>query len=167
MKSIYSIVIVFLFFAIPKDLKAQDNSQLYVNVGYITNLAKCEDCKQADKGGSIRLGILTERRFGFYGGYLFFKEYHKDFIEYDDEGTLIVAGVDIKILQRDAFRLYFKFGMGAEKFTAIYPDRTESETNIKPDAGLLLDFKFLNAFIGWQPSDPPHFNVGVGVSIPL
>lgn len=39
-------------------------------------------CTQADRGGSIRLGYLTEERYGFYAGYLWFKEFHADYIEY-------------------------------------------------------------------------------------
>ena len=74
--------------------RAQQSSRIYVNAGYITNLSKCDECTQKDRGGSVRVGLLGKGKFGFYAGYLWFTEYHEDFIEYDDAGSGIVAGID-------------------------------------------------------------------------
>ena len=141
---------------------AQDSSNVFVNAGIITNLEKCSECEKTDTGGSFRIGVLTDGKIGYYAGYVWFKEYHPDYIEYDDKGTIFLAGIDYRILKRGNLRLYLNFGLGIEKFISTYPDRTETESSVKPDFGLLMNKRHINLYVGWQPSDPHHYNVGAG-----
>jgi hypothetical protein len=159
------LLVALLFLFLPNEGNAQERLRPYLNVGYVTNLQKCDECKQADTGGSIRVGILNKKKLGFYAGYTWFKEYHEDYIEYDDKGSLISAGIDLLLLRREGFEWYIKLGLGSEKFVSTYPGRTETETSIKPDFGLLFNFNFINTYVGWQPSDPPHINLGIGVTL--
>ncbi|MEE4176346.1 MAG: outer membrane beta-barrel protein [Bacteroides sp.] len=166
MKSSTSSFPVFvIFLLIPLLCQSQEYSRSYFNLGYITNFSKCEECEKVDTGGSIRLGYLSKKKLGFYLGYLWFKEYHKDFVEYDDEGKAFLAGLNLRLFKSEDFRLYAQIGIENEKFIATYPTRTESETNLKPDFGLLINYKFINSFLGWQPSEPPHINIGLGITI--
>jgi len=160
-----SIVLVFMFLLIHSECYSQDKRGPYINVGYITNLKKCEACTQADRGGSIRLGYLTEGRLGFYAGYLWFKEFHADYIEYDDKGWGVIVGLDFRILRKEDFDWYIKGGVMSEKFISTYDNRTESETSIKPDLGFLFNYRFINLYLGWQPSEPAHYNVGIGFTL--
>ena len=157
-----NLLILLLFVLIPNESNAQDSSRIYLNAGYITNLEKCSECEQADTGGSIRIGILTKGKFGFYAGYLWFKEYHLDYIEYDDKGSAPLIGINYRLLTRGNLQLYVNLGLEIEKFTSTYPNRTEDERNIKPDFGLLFNINHVNAYLGWQPSEPPHINIGIG-----
>ena len=154
-----------MFLLIPHELLAQDSSKVFLNVGLITNLEKCSECEKVDTGGSIRIGILTKGKMGYYAGYVWFKEYHPEYIEYDDKGSILLAGIDYRIFRRDNLRCYINFGLGIEKFISTYPNRTETESSVKPDIGLLFDFRFINAYFGWQPSDPHHYNIGIGFTI--
>ena len=144
---------------------AQDSSDVFVNAGFITNLEKCSECEKADTGGSIRIGVLTKGKMGYFAGYVWFKEYHPDYIEYDDKGSVFLAGVDYRILEKDDLRLYLNFGLGIEEYKSTYPDRTETASSIKPDIGLLMNMSHINLYVGWQPSDPHHYNVGVGFTL--
>ena len=162
--SILFLMIVPALLFVPQGSEAQSRVRPYLNAGYITNLQRCSECEKADTGGSIRVGLLTEGRFGFYAGYLWFTEYHKPSIEYDDEGSGVLAGVDVRILRKGSLQGYAKLGILMEKFTSIYPGRTESETSPKPDLGFLLHIGHVNTYLGWQPSDPPHVNLGVGLT---
>jgi len=164
-KTLFFLSIV--FFVLPLCLKGevQDTLRPYVNVGYITSIVQPEDCTRPDAGGSVRLGILRQGRLGFYGGYAWFNEYHEDYIEYDDEGRLYIAGIDYRILESGKFQLYAKLGVALEKFISTYPSRTETETSIKPDFGFLFNINYFNAYLGWQPSAPSHFNVGIGLTL--
>ena len=127
-------------------------------------LGTCKECEKADGGGSVRVGLFTKGRFGFYVGFLWFKEYHPDFIEYDDEGSGVLAGVDWRFLTTGDVEWYGKLGLFREKYTSTYPSRTEEETSIKPDFGLMLNIEHFNADLGWQPSDPHHLNIGIGIT---
>lgn len=147
---------------IPCESNAQDTLRVYLNAGYISSFIQPEDCTRPDAGGSIRIGILTKGIIGFYTGYAWFKEYHEDFIEYDDKGSLLIAGIDLRLLRKKDFRLYCKLGIMNEKFISTYTNRTETESSIKPDIGLLFNYKHFNVYTGWQPSEPVHFNIGVG-----
>ncbi len=158
-------ILLFLYF-VPFNASGQDSLRFYVNAGYITNLKKCEDCTKADAGGSIRIGILTKGRMGYYVGYLWFKEFHKDFIEYDDKGRAFLGGIDFCILKKNNFRWYVQAGLEIEKFISTYPNgKTDTEINPKPDFGCLFNFNHVNAFVGWQPSEPAHINFGIGFTI--
>ena len=146
-----------------------DNTQSkvrpYLNLGYITNLQKCSECTQRDQGFSVRIGLLTRGRFGFYAGYIWFKEFHSDIIGYDDKGRGPMAGLDVMLLKRGDFRWYVNLGIFYEKFIATYPGgNTDTETSIKPDFGVLFNINHFNASLGWQPSEPHHINLGVGVT---
>ena len=125
---VYIRVIVFflMFLLIPHKLLAQDSSKVFLNVGLITNLEKCSECEKADTGGSIRLGILTKGKMGYYAGYVWFKEYHPEYIEYDDKGSILLAGIDYRIFRRDNLRCYINFGLGIEKFISTYPNRRKN-----------------------------------------
>jgi len=149
---------------LPRSGEAQNGLRPYVNVGYVTSLQQCDECEKKDAGGSIRVGLLTEGRFGFYAGYLWFTEYHVPQIGYDDEGSGVVAGLDMRLLRRDNVQGYAKLGLFVERFTSNYPGRTETETSPKPDLGFLLHVGNVNGYVGWQPSDPAHFNVGIGLT---
>jgi hypothetical protein len=149
---------------LPREVEAQNGPRPYVNAGYITSLDQCDECENADAGGSIRIGLLTEGRFGFYAGYLWFTEYHLPQIGYDDKGSGVVAGLDIRILTKGSVQGHAKVGIFVERFTSNYPGRTETETSPKPDLGFLLNIGHFNTYVGWQPSDPPHFNVGIGLT---
>jgi hypothetical protein len=62
--------------------------------------------------------------------------------------------------------MYASAGLLIEKFIATYPGGyTDTEINPKPDLGLLFNFGHFNAFLGWQPSEPHHFNIGVGFTL--
>lgn len=152
-------------FLIPSQSIAQGTSRLYVNAGYITNFEKCAECTKKDEGGSVRLGILTDGKWGFYAGYLWFTEYNAPYIGYDDEGAGFVGGFDFRLLKHNQLRIYVKTGLFLEKFTSTYPDRSETETSPKPDLGLFFNLDHVNAYAGWQPSEPPHINVGIGFTL--
>ena len=154
------IITLTLFFSL--SLKGQDSLKVYLNAGYITNIQKCDECTQADTGGSIRVGLLTKKWYGFYLGYIWFNEYHSNYIEYDDRGKGVLFGLDVRILEKNDFRANIKAGLFIEKFISEYANRTESETSIKPDFGLLLNYKYLNFLLAWQPSEPHHINLGIG-----
>jgi hypothetical protein len=160
-----SFLIVPILLSLPCASEAQDRARLYVNAGYVTNLQKCSECEKADTGGSIRVGVFTKGRLGLYAGYVWFQEYHPAYIGYDDEGTLLMAGVDIRLVKKGSVEWYAKVGLGREEFTSTYPNRTETETSMKPDLGLLLNIRHFNTYVGWQPSDPPHINIGVGLTL--
>ncbi|MCG6955229.1 MAG: porin family protein [Gemmatimonadetes bacterium] len=149
---------------LPRAGGAQNGPRPYVNVGYIRSFQVCDECEKADAGGSIRVGLLTQGRFGFYAGYLWFTEYHVPQIGYDDKGSGVVAGLDIRILTNGSVQGYAKLGLFVERFTSNYPGRTETETSPKPDLGFLLHLGHVNTYLGWQPSDPSHFNVGIGLT---
>lgn len=151
--------------SLPINLNAQDSSNVFINAGIITNIQKCDQCKKSDTGGSIRLGILTERKLGYFVGYSWFKEYHEDWIDYDDEGNLIFGGIDYRIYKDNKFRVYINVGIGLEQFISTYPNRTEKESSIKPDLGLLFNLSRINLYMGWQPSEPSHYIFGLGVTI--
>ena len=162
--NIFVIAIIFLCVLSIKST-AQERIRPYLNVGYITSIGKCSDCIHADRGGSIRLGILTRKKLGFYGGYLWFKVFHPDYIPYDDKGSMLVGGIDFRLLKMGKFKCYIKLGIGVEKFTSVYVNRTETETSPKPDFGLLFNFNYFNTYAGWQPSEPGHFNLGIGFTL--
>ena len=149
----------------PAENFAQDSIKYFINAGYISNLKKCPECVKADQGGSVRIGILTKKKLGFYVGYLWFNEFHPAYIEYDDKGQGIVGGIEFLLLRKDEFQMYANLGIFNEKFISTYASRTETETSLKPDFGLLLNYKRINTFFGWQPSDPPHLNVGMGFTL--
>jgi hypothetical protein len=157
--------VVPLILLLPRGSEAQEHARLYLNAGYVTNLQKCDACDKADTGFSVRVGLLRTGRLGFYAGYLRFKEYNVPTTGYDDEGKLIIAGVDLRLLETGPVDWYAKFGLASEEFISTYYNgRTESETNIKPDIGLLLNISHFNALLAWQPSEPSHFNVGIGIT---
>ena len=161
----FSMTLIFLF--APGKSNAQDSLRLYLNGGYITNFKKSVDSSQPDTGGSIRIGLLTKGRMGYYTGLLWFKEFNLAGIGYDDRGIAFLAGIDYLFLKSGNLYWYIQAGLEAEKFISDYPTYSESETNIKPDIGLLLNYKFINFFIGFQPSDQTHINMGVGFTVPL
>lgn len=134
----------------------------FLNLAYVTNLQQCSECIKADQGFSVRIGLLTKGRFGFYAGYLWFKEYHTQEVGYDDKGAGLLAGLDFMILERGDFRWYINLGIFNEKFTSTWPGGSDTETAIKPDFGTLFNIDHLNIFLGWQPSDPHHINLGLG-----
>lgn len=145
-----------------QDSIKMDSLRVYVNIGYLSSFIIPDDCTRPDVGGSFRIGILSKKRFGYYLGYTWFNEFHENFIEYDDKGRLFIAGIDYQIMKKKEFQIYVKAGLAMEQFISTYPSRTETETSIKPDFGILLNIKKFNAYIGWQPSDPSHYNIGIG-----
>ena len=157
--------LLFLFFSLPINLNAQDSSNVFINAGIITNIQKCDECKKSDTGGSIRIGILTDRRFGYFIGYSWFKEYHEDWIEYDDEGSLLFGGIGYRLYKNNNLRIYINLGIGLERFVSTYSNRTEEESSIKPDLGLLFNLNHINLYTGWQPSEPSHYLFGLGFTI--
>ena len=167
MKTIPLQILIAIFLLLPDKSKAQDTLKLYLNAGYVTSISYPSDRTRPDAGGSIRIGILTRGRLGFYTGYAWFKEYLSDFIEYDDKGSLYLAGLDIRLYRKGEFQSYVKIGAAIEKFISTYRtnSRTETETSVKPDLGLLFNLHHFNTYIGWQPSDPSHFNIGVGFTL--
>ena len=165
MKKSYAFLLIIPFILVsPSAGEAQEKVRAYLNAGYVTSLGTCEECEKADAGGSVRVGIFTKGRFGFYAGYLWFKEFHSDYIDYDDEGSGFLAGVDLRFLTTGQVEWYGKLGLFREKYTSTYAGRTEDETSIKPDFGLLLNIKHVNVYLGWQPSDPHHLNLGIGIT---
>jgi hypothetical protein len=163
-----SILVILILLSLPLQARSQSKWRPYLNAGYITNFEKCSDCTTADTGGSIRIGMLnkglsSKGRLGFYAGYTWFKEHHEDYVGYDDKGWLIMAGIDFRLLTTGNLDWYLKLGIGSEKFISTYPNSyTDSETNIKPDIGLLFNWKHFNLYAGWQPSEPAHINLGIG-----
>ena len=136
----------------------------YLNVGYVSNLQKCSECIHADRGFSVRIGLLTHGRFGFYAGYLWFKEYHTEQVGYDDRGAGLLAGLDFMLLKKGDFRWYINLGIFNEKFTSTFPGGSDTETSVKPDFGVLFNFSHINLSLGWQPSEPHHINLGIGLT---
>ncbi len=164
-KSTVFLLIAPLLLLLPLDGEAQDMWRPYFNVGYVTNIEKCDECEKKDTGGSVRVGVFNRGRFGFYAGYLWFKEHHPAYIGYDDEGSVLLAGIDYRFLRTGGAEWYAKVGIAREKFTSTYPDgRTDDETNFIPDFGLLLNISHFNTYLGWMPSDPHHINIGIGVT---
>lgn len=153
-----------LFFLILSSLnsKAQYSTRMFLNAAYVTNFAKCSDCVTADRGGAIRAGLLTKGRFGFYAGYLIFKENHSYFDGFDDKGSGILAGTDIMFLSKPRMQCYTSLGIFIKRYQSHLADPDEIETSVLPDFGILFNFNSINAFIGWQPSEPHHINLGVG-----
>jgi hypothetical protein len=143
----------------------------YFNAGYITNFQKAPENPEADKGASIRIGILNKGlfgkgRLGFYGAYTWFNEYHPPVVEYDDSGKLLTAGINYRLLRVNDMRLYANLGIGNEWYYSTYPDNSrEVDISIKPDFGILLCYKWLNLYTGWQPSDPSHLVIGIGLNL--
>jgi len=164
-------VLVLLTLLFSMDVWSQARWIPYLNAGYITSIKTPPDCYKPDAGGTIRIGILNKGlfekgRLGFYGGYSWFKEYQEDYVGYDDRGSILLAGIDYLVLRRSNFRVYGKLGLGGENFISTYPGgREEKEFSMKPDFGVLFNIKYVNAYLGWQPSDPFHYNIGLGVSL--
>lgn len=167
----FLIISLFVFLLLPLSVYSQSRLKIYFNAGYITNLKKGDAVTQADRGGSFRVGILNKGlfgngRFGFYGGYAWFNEFHDNSAEYDDKGKLILAGIDFLALKRPKSNWYIKLGIGREYYYSVYryEDRIEIEKGFAPDFGVLYNIKNFNAYLGWQPSDPHHINFGFGIT---
>ena len=116
-------LIVFLILLLPVKNQAQDTLRFYLNAGYITSIIRPSDCTRPDAGGSFRIGILTKKKLGFHTGYAWFKEYHQDFMEYDDKGSIFLAGIDYRLLRKGNFRGYINIGIG---FTINFVERTNN-----------------------------------------
>ncbi|PLX11099.1 MAG: hypothetical protein C0597_15625 [Marinilabiliales bacterium] len=144
---------------------AQEKPNVYFNVGYVTNFKKNPESEKVDQGGSVRLGFLGQKRFGAYIGYLWFQEYNLDYVEYDDKGRVFIAGVAFCFLKRKNFKTFINMGLGYEKYLSVYSTRTETETSFKPDLGILFNINKFNIYTGWQPSDPSHINIGIGITL--
>jgi len=157
-------LIISLFLLISSQAYSQQKNRKYINAGYVTNLKACDECKQADAGFSIRLGVLPEKRLGYYGGFIYFKEFHPDYIDYDDEGYVFIGGLDYRILKNKNFEFYLKGGLAVENFVSTYrnSNSVDTELSLKPDFGILFNIKHFNIVLAWQPSDPHHYNVGIG-----
>jgi hypothetical protein len=153
-------IIVFLFFTQSSITNAQDTLRPYINVGYVTSIIQPSGRSAPDSGGSVRVGLFTKSRFGPYIGYVWFKEHETG--EYYDKGSLFIGGADYRILRNGKFELYAKLGLIVEKYISVYSNRDETETSLKPDFGLLFNISHLNIYTGWQPSDPSHYNFGIG-----
>ena len=76
----------------------------------------------------------------------------------------LMAGLDFMLLKRGDFRWYVHAGIFNEKFISTWPGGSDTETSIKPDFGTLFNINRFNAFLGWQPSEPHHINLGLGVT---
>ena len=172
MKRLNSLIIIIVIFHLyPFESNSQNRWMPYINAGYVTNLKQCSDCKKADIGGSVRIGILNtglfgNGRFGFYTAYLWFNEYHQDYIGYDDKGSALSAGIDFLLLRKRNLRWYVKLGIANEKYVSTYLNNaTETERSVIPDFGLMVHIKEFNTYVGWQPSSPAHISIGIGLTI--
>ena len=145
-----------------QDSTHMDSLRININIGYLSSFIIPVDCTRPDVGGSFRLGVFSRKRFGYYLGYSWFNEFHKEFIEYDDKGRLYILGIDFLFMRKKEIQLYGKIGLAMEQFISTYTNRTETETSFKPDFGILRNIKKFNAYIGWQPSAPSHYNMGLG-----
>lgn len=159
-----SFLIIFILLIGPVILSAQNNISPYFNIGYVTNIEKCSECKSADTGASFRIGLLTEKRMGYYLGFVFFNEYHPDYADYDDKGRLFIGGIDFKFMEFKKSAWYIKAGIAYEAYISTYrnSNRTETEGSFKPDFGLFINLHKINLLLAWQPSDPHHYNFGIG-----
>lgn len=161
MKDLYTIpFLIFFIFSYSTSTKAQDSLRIYFNVGFVTSIVQPPGRLSPDSGGSVRVGLFTKSRFGPYIGYVWFKEDETG--EYYDKGSLFIGGIDYRLLRRGDFEMYAKAGLIIEKYISVYSDREDTEISPKPDFGLLINVSKFNAYAGWQPSDPSHFNLGVG-----
>lgn len=139
-----------------------------MNLGYVTSVIAGTNNEKADRGGSIRAGILNKGlfgngRFGFYGGYLWYNEFSLPDAEYSDRGSLLMLGVNFLTYKKGNSNWYLNLGLSREKFISTYATgRSEYEINIIPDFGVLYNIKNINIYLGWQPSEPHHFNLGLG-----
>ncbi len=160
-------LVALVFLLLPNQTNAQNKVRPYVNAGYATSLGKCEDCLKADAGGAVRIGLLTSGRMGYYAGYVWFKkDFDRTIVEYDDEGSGVVAGVDFLLNRKGEVQFYLKGGLFFENLKSTYENgRTENEFSPKPDFGLFVNYKFLNFLVAWQPSDPSLINLGAGLTL--
>ena len=163
-------LIILLITSLPRDLRSQQKWQPWINAGYLTALQPGEDSYLVDNGFSARIGLFNRGlfgngRFGFYVGYISFTTYYEDYVEYDDLGKLLVAGVDYMLLKNDDLSLYASFGLAREKLISQYAFSEETETSLKPDFGIILNYKFFNLFTGFQPAGSPHLNIGIGFTL--
>ncbi|GEM_PF-2838470 len=165
------LAILIIILITPFSIYSQSGLKPYINGGYVTNIKKYEGSTKADQGGSIRIGILNKGlfgngRFGFYGGYLWFKEFNLPSAEYDDRGTVIMAGTDFLIYKKGSSNFYLKLGLARERFiTTLRTDGTVAiDHSFKPDIGIFYNINKFNAFIGSQPSQPGQINIGVGLT---
>lgn len=151
-----------LFFSLSNSTisNAQDTLRPYFNVGFITSIIQPSGRTASDSGGSVRVGLFTKSRFGPYIGYAWFKEHESG--EYYDKGSLFIGGADYRILRNGNFEMYIKLGLIIEKYISVYSDYDDTETSLKPDFGVLFNINQFNFYTGWQPSDPSHFNFGIG-----
>jgi len=165
------LIIIFIVAFNLNGIKSQTKVLPYVNAGFVTNLKKEPENLKADLGGSLRIGVLNKGlfgngRFGFYGGFLWFQEYHPQGSEYNDQGRVFFGGLSFMLLTKEDFSIYTNLGIGIERFISLYSNSTkEVETSGKPDFGVLFNYKLLNVYLGWQPSAPSHINIGIGLTI--
>jgi hypothetical protein len=161
----------FLIALITLLLQTETNAQTKVsphfNAGYITSIGECEDCTKVDEGGSVRIGLLTSGRLGYYAGYIWFKKhFDRTRVDYDDEGSGIVAGVDFLLNKEGEVKWYLKGGLFFENLKSTYDSgKTENQFSPKPDFGLFVHYKFFNVLLAWQPSDPSLINLGAGLTL--
>lgn len=135
-----------------------------MNVGYGTNFGgDCFDCNK-ETGGSIRLGLLTRGKWGFYVGYVWYSVEQGRPSDYEDSGSAILAGVDFLLLRRGFFEWYLQGGLAYDMFTSDYynSNLTETETSIVPQLGVVFHYRKLNAYAGVGSS---LFNVGLGFTL--
>ena len=160
-------LIMLTILMLPNETNAQNKVRPYFNAGYVTSLGECEDCLKVDQGGSVRVGLLTSGRMGYYAGYLWFKKYFdRTRVEYDDQGSGFLAGVDFLLNRKGEVKFYLKGGLFFENLKSTYGNgRTENQFSPKPDLGLFVHYKFLNVLLAWQPSDPSLINLGVGLTL--
>ena len=142
MKSFILPVLILVFLSISYKSNAQDTLGIFINAGYISSIITPDGCIKPDAGGSARIGILTKGKLGFYACYAWFNEYHEEYVEYDDKGSLFIAGIDYRLTKKGNFRGYINLGMGIERYVSTYrhSSMTDIETSVKPDIGLLLNF---------------------------
>ncbi len=151
-------------FGVDVDSKTHDKIRPYVNAGYVTSLTPgCSDCNK-DSRGSIRIGVLTKGKFGFYAGYVWYNVDHFDVTDYDDKGTALLPGIDFFLLKKSVFQWYLQMGIANEKFESIYHNssRIDTENYIIPQLGFLFHIKKFNTYAGMGTA---HFNVAVGLTL--
>ena len=161
--------ILILIIILSSGASSQSRFKPYFNAGYVTNLKKHHTSVKADQGGSIRIGVLDKGlfgsgRFGYYAGYIWFKEFNKPDVEYDERGTVIMAGLDFLLIKRPKSQWYIKLGLARERFevTTRINGQVSIDHSYKPDLGILCNVKHFNFYFGSQPSQPGQINFGIG-----
>jgi hypothetical protein len=73
-----SIPVLYVHFSYCHSRLFSERNQKIHQCGLCDQFKACEECVKADAGFSIRIGRISEKRLGYYAGFIYFKEFHPD-----------------------------------------------------------------------------------------